>query len=228
MPPKNKNKNTVNTCKECNQAVQLNDKGIECDICERWLHTKCINMNDLQYNLYKGDNSLDWVCKNCIKNSKEEHGVYELISKMMKKNEEDNKKERGEMKDMMKKLSSQMKNMEDKLESKIEEKVKKSEKEIMTKVQVEVDEKLERYARKNNLIIYGMPECREGGEENRERMDKQNIRELMEELETEIEEYKTIRLGREYNETRVRPVKVELKNENEKYYVGIRGNGEKR
>ena len=51
-------------CALCSKPVRANQKGILCDICNRWLHIKCLNMDP---KLYMALSSSDegWCCNDC-------------------------------------------------------------------------------------------------------------------------------------------------------------------
>jgi hypothetical protein len=50
-------------CYICNIPVLWSDKGVACDKCDQWYHTKCINMSS---QVYHGlDMSTNWYCNKC-------------------------------------------------------------------------------------------------------------------------------------------------------------------
>ena len=237
-----KNGKNKESCKICQEAVTKKDKGMMCDICGCWYHCKCIQMEDQAYNFYKNYEKINWVCCNCIKEKKEENSLYDLIAGMMKSSEEEkkaHKNEKSEMINMMKELNVKMTKMEgdqndkmnkifeqinkieEKIDDKVNEKLKISEKEILSKVNSEIDEKMERLKRSKNLIIYGMPECKnEGTKENMQRADEQKVEKLLRELEVTVSKLNVTRLGKNMNvEGRPRPIKLDLENEWEKFNI---------
>ena len=229
------------SCKTCKESVTKKDKGMMCDTCGCWYHCKCIQMEDQAYNFYKTYEKINWVCCKCIKEKKEENSLYDLIAGMMKSNEEEkkaHKSEKNEMINMMKELNVKMTKMEedqnikmnkifeqinkieDKIDEKVNEKLKISEKEILSKVNNEIDEKMERLKRRNNLIIYGMPECKNKGKEDMQRADVQNVEKLLRELEVTVSKLNMTRLGKNINvEGKPRPIKLDLENEGEKFNI---------
>ena len=40
-------------CKVCAKNVQDEDKAVQCDLCEFWIHVKCNNLNYLDYSIFK-------------------------------------------------------------------------------------------------------------------------------------------------------------------------------
>ena len=52
-------------CGDCAKPVKSNQKGIACDTCNIWFHTKCLQMSDAVYFRLGADESLPWECRNC-------------------------------------------------------------------------------------------------------------------------------------------------------------------
>ena len=50
-------------CGVCHKPVKSNQKGIQCDYCDRWYHSKCC-MNDLIYDALANSSCL-WICCDC-------------------------------------------------------------------------------------------------------------------------------------------------------------------
>ena len=40
-------------CPFCETTVKTRDKVISCDLCSKWIHIKCNNLNDLDYECLK-------------------------------------------------------------------------------------------------------------------------------------------------------------------------------
>ena len=53
-------------CKICKKGVRRNQKGICCDKCDNWLHTRCIGMDEVTYYHY-AENDSTWYCDICSK-----------------------------------------------------------------------------------------------------------------------------------------------------------------
>ena len=41
-------------CKICDERVEKDDKGVNCDMCEWWYHVSCLRMNEATYKFYSG------------------------------------------------------------------------------------------------------------------------------------------------------------------------------
>ena len=61
-------------CGVCSAPVKSNQRGIQCDVCANWLHTRCIGIsNDLYEDLKLSDES--WCCKQCLDEAVPFHDV---------------------------------------------------------------------------------------------------------------------------------------------------------
>ena len=52
-------------CGVCKKPVKCNQKGILCDLCNLWHHTKCINMPNETYFRLANDTEEPWECPDC-------------------------------------------------------------------------------------------------------------------------------------------------------------------
>ena len=52
-------------CRFCEAIVKTLDKAICCALCSKWIHIKCSNLNDLDYEYLKSKDE-SWYCKTCI------------------------------------------------------------------------------------------------------------------------------------------------------------------
>ena len=55
------------TCRICNKYVASNHRGIECTICNNWIHAKCNRLDDKDYDNFQTDESLKFNCAQCLK-----------------------------------------------------------------------------------------------------------------------------------------------------------------
>ena len=62
-PINSSNNDTKYPCYACNESVLWTEKGVTCDRCDQWFHTKCINMSTQTY--IGLDNSANWFCNKC-------------------------------------------------------------------------------------------------------------------------------------------------------------------
>ncbi|XP_065684726.1 uncharacterized protein LOC136096953 [Hydra vulgaris] len=60
-------KTTNSICAVCNVNVNKNQKAVFCDSCLNWVHLKCNNLNDIDYQLLKNSSkNCSWFCINCL------------------------------------------------------------------------------------------------------------------------------------------------------------------
>ena len=52
-------------CGLCSDEVGDNDDSVQCDLCNKWNHTRCLNIDAEQYEKLKKD-PLPWYCPNCV------------------------------------------------------------------------------------------------------------------------------------------------------------------
>ena len=204
-------------CKICQDNVAENEKGINCDLCENWYHCKCIKMNDAIYKFYSKENQ-PWACSKCIENKREKNELYDLVMNMMKNNEEE-REERALMMSMMKKMCEQLSGLEKIMEDKINKKLKKNENDLLIKVNEEMEESLEKFKRRKNLVIYGMIEKKCENEKEKCEADCMNIKKLLRELNMDIKYFEISRLGKQNTKGKPRPIRIELNKESEKYEI---------
>ena len=51
-------------CRVCTLEVEHDDKPVKCDLCDRWIHNKCAEINCQKYGKLKKDPSV-WYCADC-------------------------------------------------------------------------------------------------------------------------------------------------------------------
>ena len=62
-------------CGECNRAVQGNHRGICCDQCNRWFHTRCANVSNSNYTRLS-NSSEGWLhCQRCASRQQEQQST---------------------------------------------------------------------------------------------------------------------------------------------------------
>ena len=53
-------------CGSCSRAVRANQRGIFCEVCYSWFHTKCVDMSVDEYSRL-GSSVEGWCCPNCFR-----------------------------------------------------------------------------------------------------------------------------------------------------------------
>ena len=52
-------------CCQCKKPVKSNQKGLECDSCKKWVHLKCTDLNESQYEILNDNEDLPFYCLDC-------------------------------------------------------------------------------------------------------------------------------------------------------------------
>ena len=52
-------------CAICQKGCRQNQKAIQCDLCDEWIHAKCIGMNNTEYRELSNP-SMSWQCIKCL------------------------------------------------------------------------------------------------------------------------------------------------------------------
>ena len=51
-------------CGDCGKQVRWNQQAVQCDACQEWLHTKCLNILPSEYSLLQQSDD-PWICPTC-------------------------------------------------------------------------------------------------------------------------------------------------------------------
>ena len=54
-----------NQCKICAKFVRKNDRALQCDDCNRWVHARCAAISKKEYENLMADEN-EWYCPNCV------------------------------------------------------------------------------------------------------------------------------------------------------------------
>ena len=52
-------------CVKCLKPVKTNQKGLECDTCNKWVHFKCTNLTEAQYSYLEVNGNIPFYCLVC-------------------------------------------------------------------------------------------------------------------------------------------------------------------
>lgn len=64
-----KNQSLCPLCKKCYDENDFNIKMMECGVCHLWVHSKCENLTDEQYNMLSAlPENIEFICRNCAPN----------------------------------------------------------------------------------------------------------------------------------------------------------------
>ena len=72
----------------CETTVEVDHKGIECEICKHWFHANCVDIEDNEYKVLtthqKG--TIHWYCDDCnVKSVEMARLVFNMQERMLKK-----------------------------------------------------------------------------------------------------------------------------------------------
>ena len=168
------------SCTVCKIKVKSNDQAVQCNKCELWQHTTCINMAQTTYNALK--KTALWLCDNClIGMSKQNTTSSSLLNKITILEDKIDRLTKSLTIVQGGQLSYDFKNDEI-----IERKVKEC-----------LDERHEIDKRKFNVIIKGVEESQSENLDERIEDDKAKLRILMVALKVNPDSIaeKVIRLG---------------------------------
>lgn len=201
-------------CGVCKKLVREEDNGIGCEVCHQWFHAGCTKMAAELYKMLKKYRSQPWFCKRCTADIKQ-------IKQLKDRNEELKVK----LKDLQERVEEKKLEIAEEAVERVVNKLpfERLTYEVTEKVMEQLGEKKEQEKRKNNIVLYKIPEPTSENAVEREQDDQGKCKDLFENsLGLEDRSYtieKVIRLGKKREDGTVRPLLVKLKEENEKWTV---------
>ena len=63
-------------CAVCNKPVKCNQKGLQCNTCEIWVHLKCTDLNLEQYEFLEVNVDNPFYCLNCNPRASYADGIF--------------------------------------------------------------------------------------------------------------------------------------------------------
>ena len=217
---------------KCERPVRKEDDAICCEECDEWFHIGCQKVSKQLYQALKNDTDELWYCKECKPKVK----TYSRETKVLKKGLADLKKQLADFKtEFLRDVRFELKSViKDEIKNDIMKEIQEHTKQIMEKtpthdkVKEYIDEGIEehfqeyedRQRRKNNIVMYNIPESDKQNAEERQKEDEDFCKDLIESsLEvdnTAVKIQKVVRLGREPKQGRTRPTLLVLENESQK------------
>ena len=198
-------KKTRKDCGSCGKAVRDRANGIECDRCEVWYHAGC---QKISLELYKVLQKYDeeWYCRSC-------HAQIKQMDNNIKQLVEENKG----LKDRVKALEEKWDLFKEELK---EETVKCAVQRISQDMGKHMEELEERNRRRNNLVLYNVPESTKEEAKERQSDDLVACCDLIEgSLKvTDFNIETTIRMGKS-EDGKKRPLLVKLTKETDKKHI---------
>jgi len=238
-------------CLECNAKVLKKDSGMQCEICEKWWHAKCIGVPEEVYKVIQLDN-FHWYCNECnnyvgkllqqVVKLENRQTVVEQnmtdIQENLRKAElrqntiESNVKSVTETCTQMQQEIAELRNISDQtktmlgrmsapdsyaeiaekvVENKIgvtSEKIKEMHEKVAETKEL-LKEEQDKEVRRNNIIIYRVPESDGANQDDRKHDDRRFVLQLLSKMQVGVDEEDAkgvLRLGRWAVSGNARPV----------------------
>lgn len=160
------NEDLDSNCGECSKIVKNNEKGIQCDMCEMWYHSRCGGINNETYAVITATEGIDWYCSKCKKMSR--LNTLEIV-----RLDKENKELKGEnelLKGRLAVLESRIDEIKQELRNEIMADVNKQ----FTEVMENMKESEERKSKENNLVLFNVKEPDGDDDRSSERKDRDN------------------------------------------------------
>ena len=194
-------------CIYCNKDVKKNEKAIQCTYCDYWAHQRCKGMPKDQFDMLysKKCRGMFWACRSCTSFA-EKHRAETLLFKQRLEALEKKTEEIDEVSASVEELKKDVEEM----------KSTQSNSESSSTVFAEIRD---RDSRKDNLVIYDLPEP--AGDNSRDRIenDREQFCNLMSSIDVTVNVDNDVkfmkRLGKYVNE-RKRPLLVGISSQNVK------------
>ncbi len=217
-------------CKKCENEVTDGDQGIQCELCERWHHLKCTDVDVSVYlainKANSGGSQFHWFCEECnISVGEMMKGFKELKSKneILEKGLKDLKDEVGLLSLKVNENSVALETaieaklieaVEKKVEITLAERVKSISKDVVSNL--DMTEKLDIERRKNNIIVHGVTEDGDTSDiEKIESIFRHGLRILPDRHVEDVQ-----RVGHGTNDkSKIRPIRIKLKSMESKYEI---------
>lgn len=163
-------------CITCKLRVNSGEKGITCDMCKRWYHKECENVNKKDYEfLTRGEGSVKWFCRGCESKIEDMSKGYRKLEKKLEDMEVEMvklRKEEDKRQDTIKKIEEQNKKMQEdnercwemmkgeieKIDKQIRELVRKETKSAQEETQKKVEATREEIGKKQEKKLQGLRE----------------------------------------------------------------------
>lgn len=183
-------------CEICNSCVDIDQKGIECEICKHWFHANCVDIEDNEYevltNHKKG--SIHWYCEKCNVKSVELFTVVFNIQEKMQKSEMELEKMKNETNAKFQKIETEYDAMRQDLRTlnkKIEEGVQKC---------LDDSDKLVKSTHQQTITLHKDVEKEMIKTKAEVDSELQKIHTVVDDLHTEFNSFKNINKAVDFNE----------------------------
>lgn len=187
----------MSICTLCTQAINQKSPGLPCISCDNFFHAKCVNLTKTMLDLITGQTNILWKCTGCLESEEQNKSTCSGCSMIPKLIENINK------------LTATV--------TELQRQIQNSKQEVNNcNMDDIINEINDRQSRARNIIIFKMKESESPSNQEREAEDAAKAIELLKYLvpETNVENIKTVRLGRKCND-KVRPLKITLNCQND-------------
>ncbi len=220
-------------CGRCRKLVKRGDCALQCEICRQWFHIKCEEVTKQEYKMMQESNQpkqakkhikLHWFCATCNCQTVDfmtglsiQQGRLDNIERRVEGIENDiktNNENVESLKERVNKIENNQGNL-----TKCDGDEGELHKILRKKLKEHSDEEREQNRRKNNIVVFNLPESDGGTPQDRMNRDLEAFNKLtkegckMEVKKNEIE--KCYRLGKVEN-NKTRPLLIKLKDEEKK------------
>ena len=108
-------------CGGCDREVKGEQKGIGCDVCGEWYHSKCVGMNDKVYKFYaEADGGATWICGGCKTRIKD----GETTIKELRKENNRLRDENREIRQDLERIVGRLEGLKDEIKRELKEELK--------------------------------------------------------------------------------------------------------
>ena len=243
------NPNRKDPCSGCDKAIQGKNDAVQCDRCAAWLHVKCTKLTMSQFDFLSRypENNFKWFCDVCTTDvsscpSQDDRIAQQgakidtllQVMEIMQHHMTDLQYEVKSLRDLTSQrcdvsespeLGNQIKSLTDLL-SKKEEVTKNPDlgNQMHAHVAEALEEKSEREEKKNNVIMFRVPEPESSNEETEVEEDIKLVKEILALVHPNIDSIKldaenVTRMGKNKRRGYTRPIKVKFQDNESKAKV---------
>ena len=166
------------TCLACDGAIDMEDfESIECFSCKEWCHRRCCELDREEFRVaQKGSSSLNYTCQNCLK--KRGQAQWEAEKSRLEVQME-------KMLDFVGTFTVKLSTIDEEkklLDKRVEKVEGMIETEVDKKVREVFEEQKDKEMRKQNAVIFNIPESSNPDIEERQKEDTEEVLKVLEEV----------------------------------------------
>ena len=201
-------------CDKCCNAVEAEEKGLQCENCDHWYHTKCLNMSNEEYKIANKFSALKFICYRC--DTKKNQDQQETAVQ-----DTDLRRQLAQLTTMLQNVLERLDKMENGGIRSNQDMEKQIEDMVEAKLQDALDEQRAKEAKKLNLIVVNLRESAFTDLQEAKEDDKKATEALIKEIlpEDNIEIQNPIRLGKRHIGNKPRLLKISVSDEKTKWNI---------